>query len=363
MRARHLERVSALRERLLELHGDAVLVSSLPNARYLTGFTGSNALVLISQRDVVLLTDFRYETQVADECPDWVRVRIESASLWKGLWEALSADSTIRSIAFESAHLTHRDFQRCLEQGDRWHWRPTEDLVEALRAVKDADEVRCIREAGRVATDALRRTIARVRPGLTELEVCGILEYELRAGGSEAHPFPPIVAAGDRAALPHARASRRAIAVGDFLLIDFGATAGGYCSDVTRTFTIGAASERQRDVHDAVREAHAKAVGGIRAGVTGKAGDALAREVLEARGFGALFGHGLGHGLGLEVHEAPRLSRLAEGSLPDGAVVTIEPGVYVPGWGGVRLEDDVHVTATGAELLTEFPRELLALGA
>lgn len=363
MSARHLARLGLLRERLLAAHGDAMLVSSLANTRYLTGFSGSNALVVVSQRDLVLLTDFRYETQAADECPGWVQVRIESASLWKGLWDVLATDHGIKAIGFESAHLLHRDFQRCLEQGERWHWRPTVDVVEDLRMVKDADEIALIREAGAVATSALDRVLPQVRPGLTELEVCGILEHELRAAGSEAHPFPPIVASGPRAALPHARASRRPVSSGDFLLLDFGATVGGYCSDITRTFVLGPASARQDEVYGAVFQAHARAVAGVKAGMTGKAGDALARDVIEGLGFGEAFGHGLGHGLGLEVHEAPRMSRLAEGSLPEGSVVTIEPGVYVPGWGGVRLEDDVHVTATGVELLTEFPRELVALGA
>ena len=363
MSARRQARVSALRDGLLTEHLDALLVSSLPNAQYLTGFTGSNALVVVRHRDVVLLTDFRYDTQAQEECPSWVTVRVEAASLWKGLWEALAADVHLKTVGFETSHLLHRDFQRCLEQGDRWHWRPTLDLVEGLRTVKDSDEIDLIRRAGTVATQALARVVSQVRGGLTELEICGILEHELRAAGSEAHPFPPIVAAGERAALPHARASARAVSSGDFLLLDFGATVGGYCSDITRTFVVGSASPRQREVYDAVQEAHGLAVSGVKAGITGRAGDALARDCLVARGFGEAFGHGLGHGLGLEVHEAPRLSRLAEGSLPDGSVVTIEPGVYVPGWGGVRLEDDVHVTAAGAELLTEFPRELVVLGA
>ena len=356
-------RVAALRDRLLSGHLDAAAVTSTSNARYLTGFSGSNALVVVSQRDVTLLTDFRYETQAASECPPWVKVRVEGASLWKGLWDVLGADPGLKAIAFESAHLAHRDFQRCLEEGERWHWRPTTDLVEALREVKDAGEVALIREAGRVATAALARVVPVVRTGMTELQVCGLLEHELRLAGSEAHPFPPIIAAGDRSALPHARASGRVIAPGDFLLLDFGASIGGYCSDVTRTFVVGRASARQRELHAVVREAHARAVDGLRAGMSGREGDALARSWIEGQGHGQAFGHGLGHGLGLDVHEAPRLSRLAEGALPAGAVVTVEPGVYVPGWGGVRLEDDVHVTAAGAELLTEFPRELVELDA
>ena len=363
MTSRHEARVAALRQGLLDEHLDALLVSSLPNARYLTGFSGSNALVLVTQRDLTLLTDFRYEVQAADECPPWVSRRIEQASLWKGLWASLGSEAGVRTVGFESAHLLHRDHQRCREQGERWTWRPTEDLVERLRVVKDPEEVALIREAGTVATSALGAITHRIRAGMSELEVCGMLEHALRDAGSEAHPFPPIVASGPRAALPHARASGRRVSTGEFLLLDFGATVGGYCSDITRTFMVGAATPRHREVYAAVHEAHARAVQGIRAGITGRAADALARDWLETCGFGEAFGHGLGHGLGLEVHEGPRLSRMAEGSLPAGACVTIEPGVYVPGWGGVRLEDDVHVTAAGVELLTEFPRELVALDA
>ncbi len=354
-------RMEGLRSRLVREHLDALLVVSLPNARYLTGFSGSSALVLVSQRDVILITDFRYETQAVDECYDGTSIRIEASSLWKGLWDVLARDANLKAIGFESVHLSHRDFQRCLEQGERWHWRPTLDMVESLRMVKDAEERRRIQQAGLVAMTALTGTLPQVRIGMTELELCGVLERELRERGSEAHPFPPIVASGPRTALPHARASQRRVERGDYLLLDFGATFDGYCSDVTRTFVVGAASERQRVVHDLVRRAQEGAIQGLRAGMTGKAGDALARDVIAAGGHADGFGHGLGHGLGLEVHESPRLSRLAEDSLPAGAVVTIEPGVYVPGWGGVRIEDDVYVTDGGVELLTEYPRALIEL--
>src|SRR5690606_20296953 len=210
-----------------------------------------------------------------------------------------------------------------------------------------------------MATRALERVLAELRPGLTELGVVGMLEHALRDEGSEGFPFPSIVASGPRSALPHARSSTRTIEAGDLLLMDFGAQADGYCSDVTRTVVVGRAGSRERGVHDVVREAQAAALAGLRPGMTGRAAEALARDYIERRGFGARFQHSLGHGLGLEVHEAPRLSRQAEGELPAGAVVTIEPGVYEPGWGGVRIEDDVYLGPAGSEVLTQFPRELL----
>lgn len=354
-------RLAALLERMVASHLDALLVTSLPNVRYLTGFSGSSALLLVTGREVHLVTDFRYQMQASAEVGDVCNVRVETNNLWSGLWRLMGGLAGIQAVGFESAHLLHRDFERLLERGDYWHWRPTKELVEGLRARKDAEEVGHIRTAAAMAMRALHETLERVRPGVTELEVCGILERALRDAGSEAHPFAPIVATGPRSALPHARASERAIAPGEILLLDFGASAGGYCSDVTRTVVLARADDRQREIHEAVRDANRVAREGIRAGMRGREGDALARSILESRGLGELFGHGLGHGIGLEVHEAPRLSRLAEEVLPVGSVVTIEPGVYVPEWGGVRIEDDVHLGADGADLLTDFTRELLVL--
>jgi Xaa-Pro aminopeptidase len=353
--------LTAVRERLVERHLDGLLVSSLANVRYLTGFSGSNAFVFITGRDIWLLTDFRYESQVAEEVGDLARVRIESTSLWDGLWPVLRESEELAALGFESAHLVHRDFQRLLEEGDRWAWRPTVDVVEGLRERKDPDEVAAIRNSAQVAERALECTLAEIAVGMSEREVAGLLERNLREAGADDFPFPTIVASGQRSAFPHARAGSRAIALGDLLLLDFGATCGGYCADITRTVVVGRASERQREVHDAVREANEAARTRVRAGLRGREADAIARDILTARGFGDAFGHGLGHGLGVEVHEAPRLSRKSESVLPEGAVVTIEPGVYLPGWGGVRIEDDVHLGARGPEVLTDFPRELLEL--
>ncbi|MEO7965790.1 MAG: Xaa-Pro peptidase family protein, partial [Gemmatimonadaceae bacterium] len=284
-------RLSSLIDRIISGNLDGLLVSSLANIRYLTGFSGSSALCFVSARDVILITDFRYQTQANEESSDIATVRIEPASLWTGLWAVLPTTGA-DSIGFESSHLLHRDFQRLLEQSERWRWRPTTDLVESLRAQKDAGEIESIVKAGHIAMAALSNVLDQIRPGLTELSICGVLEGALREAGSEAHPFPPIVASGPRSALPHARASARAIAPGDFLLLDFGATAGGYCSDVTRTVVVGQADERQREVYAAVEEANRAARGAIRAGMRGQEGDALARSVLEAKGLGEAFGHG-----------------------------------------------------------------------
>jgi len=356
---RRAERVTALRESLTSAHIDALVLTSLPNIRYLTGFSGTSALALVTQRDLHFITDFRYDTQVRDEVGDLASVRIEQQSLWTGLWNLASGLSGIEVVGFESAHLLHRDFQRLLTEGTRWQWRPQVNLVEALRESKDPGEVKLIRHAGAIAIAALTKTLEGIRPGMTELNVAGILEHALRDEGCEEFPFSAIVASGPRAALPHARASSRVIERGDFLLLDFGAQYKGYCSDVTRTIVIGPASAEQREFYEIVRHANAVASSSVRAGMKGQEADGLARRYIDERGYGDAFGHSLGHGLGLEVHEAPRLAKTVETPLGQGAVVTIEPGIYKPGWGGVRIEDDVHLAASGPEILTEFTRELL----
>jgi Xaa-Pro aminopeptidase len=357
-----LRRQAALVERLVASNLDGLVIASLPNIRYLTGFSGSNAIVLVTRTATLLVTDFRYETQVAEESGRVAQIRIETTNLWSALWGFLTDATGIEAIGFESAHLRHRDFQRLLEDGSRWRWRPTMDLVESLRESKDASEVACIRAASAMASRALERTFSQIAPGMTELQAAGLLEQQLREAGSEGYPFATIVASGPRTALPHARPSGRAIARGDFLLFDFGAVAGGYCCDITRTVVVGAPTERQRDVYEAVQTANELARVQVRAGMRGKDADAIARAHLERCGLDGAFGHGLGHGIGLEVHEGPRMSRATEAVLPIGAVVTVEPGVYLPDWGGVRIEDNVWLTQDGPELLTDLPRDLMAIG-
>ena len=342
---------------------DAMLVTSLPNIRYLTGFSGSSAMLVVPAHAApVLLTDFRYAVQVVEEVGEHALVRIEPASLWVGLRDLLPTVEFGSRIAFESAHLLYVDFDRLADPSGRWQWRGCVGVIEALRERKDAGELALIREAVRIAEAALERTVREVRVGLTERQVAGILEHHLRDLGSDATPFETIVASGERAALPHARASTRELRGGEFLLIDFGASYGGYCSDITRTFALRSVNAEMQEVHDIVREATARASADVRAGMRGRDADAIARGYIQVRGYGELFGHSLGHGIGLEVHEGPRLARTADALLPMGAVVTIEPGIYRPGWGGVRIEDDVHLAEVGPEMLTSFPRDLLVIG-
>ncbi len=357
-RARQEALVRALEAEAL----DALLVTSRANIRYLTGFSGSAGLAVVTRADVLLVTDFRYAEQARAEACAVARVEVDSTSVWERLFRDLPSLGALTWIGYEAAALAVKDAERLAQAGNAWRWKPTTDLVERLRAVKDPGEVAAIRAAAALASDALRATLARVRVGMSELEVTGLLEAELRRLGSEGHPFPTIVASGPRTALPHARSSRRTVAAGEWLLLDFGAQVDGYCADVTRTVVVGGrASERQRALYELVREAQLRARTGVRAGMPGRDADALARDLIETRGFGDAFGHSLGHGLGLEVHEAPRLSKTTAEPLPLDAVVTIEPGVYLAGEGGVRIEDDVHLSREGPVLLTDGRTELAEL--
>jgi Xaa-Pro aminopeptidase len=355
-----LERQSVLRLALNAEGLDAMLVTHLPNIRYLTGFTGSAALLLINAGAAILISDFRYSSQAMTEAGAIARVEIDQRSVWDRLGRLLSATAP-EALGIEAHVLTVRDAER-VSGMVRGRVIPTTELIERQRASKSAEEVASIRAAATLAQDALAEVLPAVRPGQTEAEVGALLEAALRRRGSEWHPFPTIVASGPRSALPHARTSQRGIAAGELLLLDFGAQVDGYCADLTRTVVVGArADERQRAMHELVQTAQRRAIEHLRAGMPAKDGDALARDVIAGRGFGDAFGHSLGHGLGLEVHEAPRLAPTSDAPLPYDAVVTVEPGVYFPGWGGIRLEDDLYLGKDGPQRLSDGRTELLEL--
>ncbi|MEO5800725.1 MAG: aminopeptidase P family protein [Gemmatimonadales bacterium] len=355
-------RAAALRAACSASGVDALLVTHLPNIRWLTGFSGSAALVVVSPAAVTLITDFRYATQAPHEVGAAAEVIVDRRNVWDRLARVLAKEAP-DTLGIEAAVVTVREAER-ISAITSARVFPLTDTVERLRQVKDESEVAAIRAAGALALEALAEVLPTVRVGEREIDVAARLESALRRRGSEWHPFPTIVASGPRSALPHAGTSERVIGRGEFLLIDFGAQLEGYCADITRTVVVGAkADERQRTVYDLVEDAQRRAREGVRAGMSGSEADALARELIAARGYGEAFGHSLGHGLGLEVHEAPRLAQTADGLLPVGAVVTVEPGIYLPGWGGVRLEDDVWLSAGGPVLLTDGRTELIELEA
>ncbi len=353
-------RQAALRAAMAAQGLDGLLVSGSANIRYLTGFSGSAGQLLVTTNRTVLVTDFRYEVQGPDEVGSSAELRIERSDLWEGLRAALTT-SAVERLGIDKTRVTLADRDE-LSQAKGVTLIPVHGLVEPLRAAKDPDEVATIKAAADLATDALAASIGFIRAGRTELQVAALLESNLRQRGSEWHPFQSIVASGPRSALPHARSTERVIEPGDLLVVDFGAKVRGYCSDITRTFVVGArADERQRTTYEVVRQAQARARSGLKAGLTGREGDSLARDVINRAGMGPAFGHSLGHGLGLDVHEAPRLSQTSEAPLATGAVVTVEPGVYFQGWGGVRIEDDVVLLSDRAECLSDGMTDLVEL--
>ncbi len=350
--------------RALEAEGlDALLVTARANIRYLTGFSGSAALVVVTRADVLLVTDFRYDEQARDEAGAVARIEVESTSVWERLFRELPSLGTLGWIGYEAHALTVKDADRFATVGKLWHWKATADLVERLRVSKDPAEVAAIKSAASLATEALGRTLATVAPGMTELEIAGTLEAALRRLGSEGHPFPTIVASG-----PRTRAAARAIVV---------AAGSGRGVAATRLRRSSRRLLRGRHAHGrrgpargrpaagALRAcaggAVASARGGERRDAGPRRGRARPRRDRESRLRGGAFGHSLGHGLGLEVHEAPRLSRTNAEPLPAEAVVTIEPGVYIAGQGGVRIEDDVHLSRGGPVLLSDGLTELVEL--
>ncbi len=354
-----LRRQAGLRTALAALGLETIVVTGAANIRYLTGFTGTSGLVLLTAERTVLVTDFRYATQAPSEVGEAGEVRVERTNLWDGVRQALAAERTTR-VAVDRGRTTLADVDQLKAFGAELI--PVADLVGQLRVAKDEGEVDAIRQAAVLAAEALAAVQGAITVGRTELAIAADLEAELRRRGSEWHPFQSIVASGPRSALPHARSTARPIQAGDLLVLDFGAQVSGYCSDITRTFVVGAkADERQRTVYETVRLAQLRAREGLRAGLTGREADSLARDPIARAGMGEAFGHSLGHGLGLDVHEAPRLSQTSEARLPVGAVVTVEPGVYFEGWGGVRIEDDVVLLEDRAVCLSDGMTDLVEL--
>ncbi len=345
------ERLTKLRGRLEELGIDALLVTQPHNRRYLSGFTGSAGALLIAQDKAILITDSRYWEQAKQQAPDFELVKLKT-HLHEHFGEALEAAARPRRIGFESATVTVDEFAQWRDANVA-EWVVTKDAVEPIRAMKDAHEVAAIRQAAALTDAGFDFICGILRPGLTEREAAWELEVYLRTHGADALAFQPIVASGPNGAMAHHRPGPRAIQPGEPIVIDLGVVVDGYCSDLTRTVSLGDGDEKYAEVYAVVRRAQQAALDGLRAGLTGVQADALARDVIDAAQYGEFFGHGLGHGVGLAVHEAPRASKLVSEPLPAGATLTVEPGVYLPGWGGVRIEDLVVIREAGVEVLSQ----------
>lgn len=354
--ARSTERLERLRAWLAESGAEAVIVSTPENLTYVSGFSGSAGLGVVTGDRACLVVDFRYVAQAAEQAPGWESVRaqgplIEAAGALVRAWG-------IRRLAVEGETLAVGAFRRLQALVEPAEVVPLEGL-DRLRWRKDPEELARIRRAVAIADAAFQEVMPLVRPGATEREVAAALEYAMRRRGADGIAFDTIVASGPRAALPHGRASDRVIGRGEFVIVDFGAVVEGYRSDCTRTVVTAPVDARHREIYALVLGAQEAALAALRPGMTGRDADAVARERIVAAGYGEAFGHGLGHGVGLAVHEGPRLSPREDAVLPSGAVVSVEPGVYVAGWGGCRIEDLVVLTDGRCEILTQVPKALV----
>jgi Xaa-Pro aminopeptidase len=353
---------AARRNRLRKLLGptgaDALLVTNFKNVTYLTGFTGDDSYLLVTHDGETLVTDPRYTTQLAEECPGLkLRIRAPGERMLPVVSDIV-AGAKVKRLGIE-AHSATVGLERSLAEAlPKTELLPTDGLVEQLRIVKDRDEVKQTRLACRQAERAFEVVRGLIQPQMTERDLAAELEYQACKFGAKALSFPAIVAVGPRAALPHATPTAQPLDASDFTLVDWGVNSGLYMSDLTRIIVTGRISPKLRKVYGVVLAAQLAAIDAIRPGRTCEQVDRVARKIISKAGFGPAFGHGLGHGTGLEIHEAPRLAVGQKTRLRPGMIVTVEPGIYLPGWGGVRIEDDVLVTRTGHEVLSNVPKQM-----
>jgi Xaa-Pro aminopeptidase len=361
----YASRLAALRAAFAAEKCEALLVSNLVNVRYLCGFTGSSGMLYVSKNDAHFITDFRYqqqaETQVARE---YSRV-IARRGLWQEAAKIAKKKTRKKAaqIGFESEHTSVASWQGAQPLFEPAGLISTFQLVEKLRLQKDDDELEIMRRAIQVADQAMEFVLGVLRPGLSETEVASELLNQIKQRGASGPSFDFIVASGVRGALPHGVASAKIIDKGDMVTIDMGAIVDGYCSDMTRTVCVGKPTREQQKIYEIVWHAQTEASEKMRAGQSCKAADKVARDIISKAGYGEFFGHGLGHGVGMQIHEAPRVSQLGKGKLQTGSVVSCEPGIYIPDWGGVRIEDLLLIKKGGAEILNKAskPRKILVV--
>lgn len=353
-------RIDNLRSRFEDLKIDAFLVTDDENRRYLSGFIGTAGYLFITQKSAVLATDSRYTEQAGDQAPDYRVDRITGRLEWL---PALAAEFGVKRLGFEAdnvtVHLLDR-FKAAISESENGAQHlelvPTTGIPLGLRAFKDADELALLQRSIDIADNAFSTVAETIRVGDTEEEIAWRIEVAVREQGAESLSFPTIVGSGPNAALPHHRAGEREVRGGESIVIDMGARYGGYCSDLTRTVVIGEPDEQFKRVYDTVLAAQLTAIESVEAGMTGAEADNLARAVIVEAGYGDQFGHSLGHGVGLEVHEAPWVASRVEDKLRDGMTFTIEPGIYISGWGGVRIEDVVVLENGRARVLSHAPK-------
>ncbi|GMB07672.1 Xaa-Pro aminopeptidase [Thermolongibacillus altinsuensis] len=353
-----MEKLEKLRAQFSELGIDGMLITNEYNRRYMTGFTGTAGVALIGLKHAVFITDFRYVEQATKQVEGYEIVQHANALIEEVAKQA--AKMGIQKLGVEQEHVSYATF-RAYEKAVSAQLVPVSGVVEKLRLIKSEAEIKILKEAAEIADAAFRHILDFIRPGIREIDVANELEFFMRKQGATSSSFDIIVASGVRSALPHGVATDKVIEKGEFVTLDFGAYYKGYCSDITRTIAVGEVSDELKRIYDVVLQAQLRGVEGIRAGMTGREADALTRDYISACGYGEYFGHSTGHGLGMEVHEGPALSMKSEMVLQPGMVVTVEPGIYIAGLGGVRIEDDIVITKDGNERLTHSPKELIIL--
>lgn len=356
----HRNRVNRLRKLMLSEHLDYLLTTTAHQLQYLVGYTGSNGLLLLSQKSSEFFTDGRYREQVRQEVKG-AKSAIIPGDLLSNLSKIPALSNGRPRLGIESSLITEKTGKRLRELLPRALFVALDDFVSPLMQVKDTAEVASIRRAAEIAESALNGTLPLIRPGVRERDLAAELEYRMSTGGSERPAFETIVASGYRSALPHGRASEKKVRNGDFITFDFGATVNGYVSDITRTVVLGRATARQKKVYNLVLKAHDVAIAKARPGLKCAELDKIARDIITRGGYGKQFDHSLGHGIGLVIHEAPGLSSRSQAVLRSGMVVTIEPGIYIAGWGGVRIEDDILIRPGKAQVITKSERRLIEL--
>ncbi|MBV8895870.1 MAG: aminopeptidase P family protein [Acidobacteriaceae bacterium] len=354
----HEQRRSKLRQTLRLYRAHAWAVTALPNVRYLTGFTGSNAVLLLSADRAILFTDPRYQTQAAQECDCDVKIVKGPLLIEVSRWVQRLR---VKVLAFEQNRIGYDDYVHLKELGIGVRLKPIGGAIESLRLIKSPAEIATIQASVQLNSAALEQALRHFKPTLTEVDLAAEIDYRMRRLGADSSAFETIVASGERSALPHARPTDHPIRPDELLLIDMGANVAGYASDMTRTFAVRKLDTKKRRMHRAVLESQLAAIHTVKPGVTCAHVDGTARKVLRGFGMEKLFVHSTGHGLGLEIHERPRIGRKEATRLEAGMVITIEPGVYQEGLGGVRIEDTVVVTPTGCQILTPTAKELFFL--
>ena len=349
--------MNKIRSVLKEKNLDGILLYKPENRRYTSGFTGSVGYALITETDAKFITDFRYIQQAAAQCEGFEIVEISGTKTVANILN----DLHIHQLGIEEDFMTYGQFTKFTAELEDAHMVPLEGAILKLRSVKMPGEIENIEKAAHIADKAFEHILGFIKPGLTESDIALELEFFMRKKGASKLSFDSIVASGKRSSLPHGVASDKIVELGDMITLDFGCVYKGYCSDMTRTVVLGKADNRQREIYDTVLEAQVTSLEAVRPGITGAELDTIARDIINDSGYGQYFGHGLGHGVGLEVHELPHVNARGNVPMEPGMVITIEPGIYIPDFGGVRIEDLVSVTDSGYKVLSKSTKEFIEL--